>query len=303
MDRSRRTAAAFDVSGIDAAGCVPMTRAGGSGSWDRRAVAATSGEQTRWLSRTIETEIIPRLMLVHGGRRPGELAEADGSAELPDAAQVERFATLTLGGELEPLLDEVRRLRAGGLGLEAVYLHLLAPSARRLGTLWESDELGFAEVTLGLWRLQQVMHELGAAFQHAGGCNADGRRALLAPVPGSQHTLGLFMVAEFFRRAGWDVWGDATVSAAQIVRAVRDGWFDVVGLSIGSEVHVHALASVILDMRKASRNPSMLVLIGGPIVASSPGLVASVGADAWAEDAEQAVAHAERMLVRRAAAS
>ena len=36
-----------------------------------------------------------------------------------------------------------------------------------------------------------------------------GRRALLVSVPGEQHSFGVTMVAEFFRRAGWDAWTGA----------------------------------------------------------------------------------------------
>ena len=160
-----------------------------------------------------------------------------------------------------------------------------------------------SEVTVGLWRLQQVMHELGPLFQDTLDVCIQPRRAILVPVPGSQHTMGLFMVAEFFRRAGWDVWGDAMVSMRDIVAAAHDEWFDLVGLSVGSETQVDALASVILEVRKASRNRGLLVLIGGPIVASTPGLVSQVGADATAEDAPQAVRQAECLLAERSVAS
>jgi methanogenic corrinoid protein MtbC1 len=303
MDRSRQDASANDASGIDGLTCTPNgSRRVANGAWDLSAADAEASEQTQWLSRTIETEIIPRLMLAHR-RGQADLETLLTPASRPSTQQVDEFALLTLGSQLQPLLEYVRNARASGLALETLYLELLAPAARRLGALWEADQLSFTEVTLGLWRLQQVMHELGAAFQYtAQPPGQTTRRAILAPVPGSQHTLGLFMVSEFFRRAGWDVWGDATVTAPQIVAAARSEWFDIVGLSVGSEAHFAALASVILDVRKASRNRSLVVIIGGPIVASTPGLVARVGADATAEDAPQAVMQAESLLAERSAA-
>lgn len=259
---------------------------------------ADSGEQTRWLARTIETEIIPRLMLAHRGVQH-EFPLSPRVRTEPNADEVVELARLVVHNDASVSTAFVAGLRAAGMSLDVIYLDLLAPAARHLGALWEADLCPFADVTLGLWRLQQVMHGLGSAFQDEAAYKVHARRAMLVPVPGSQHTLGLFMVAEFFRRAGWDVWGDAMVSSHDIVTAVRAEWFDVVGISVATEAQFETLASVILAVRKASQNRSLVVIIGGPIVASTPGLVARVGADATADDAPQAVVQAETLVAER----
>jgi methanogenic corrinoid protein MtbC1 len=292
MDRLSSEASVKDSASSDPSNC---DRPHAGGLWGPLADADAS-EQTRWLARTIETEIVPRLMLVHRG---AHAASGGPAPAQPDAQQVEEFALLALGADAEATRGHVRRLRAAGMALETIYLHLLAPAARHLGAMWEADLCGFSEVTLGLWRLQQVMHDLGPVFQDDAECRLQTRRAILVPVPGSQHTLGLFMVSEFFRRAGWQVWGDATVSTQEIVSAARKEWFDIVGFSVGSETHVATLASVILEVRKASRNRGLVVLIGGPIVNATPGLTALVGADASAEDAPRAVQQAESLVAER----
>lgn len=256
-----------------------------------------------WIAETIETQIIPRLLLAH---RSGGAALAPSGAGLaqpprPTDEDTTELAQLVLGQVPTAGLDYVRDMRRSGVALEAIFLELLAPAARRLGALWEADLCSFADVTVGLWRLQQVVHELSPAF-HAGAPLAmQSRRAILVPVPGSQHTLGLFMVAEFFRRAGWYVWGDAMVSAREIGEAVRREWFDVLGLSIGSETHLDVLARLIAEMRGASHNPALAVLVGGPIVLADPSVVARVGADGTATDAPDAVGQAERLVSARAA--
>jgi methylmalonyl-CoA mutase cobalamin-binding domain/chain len=124
---------------------------------------------------------------------------------------------------------------------------------------------------------------------------------MLVPVPGSQHTMGLFMVAQFFRHAGWDVWGDAALSEEEILAAARTRHFDLIGFSIGSETHVERLSSVILEVRKASRNEKLVVVVGGPIILADPGLVAQVGADGSGADAAEAVEQAESLVAQRAA--
>jgi methanogenic corrinoid protein MtbC1 len=260
---------------------------------------------TRWLAQTIETEIIPRLMLAHQDVRRDsvvlEFPRPSHATTRPRDDDVAELARRVLGRDPQDGIDFVRRMRLSGVALDVIYLDLLARTARYLGELWEADLCPFADVTIGLWRLQQVMHDLGRSAESE--CEYDGpvRRAILVPVPGSQHTMGLFMVAEFFRRAGWDVWGDAAVSANEIIAAAHARWFDLIGISIGSEVHVEQLSSVILDVRKASRNPALTVIVGGPIIVSNPELVARVGADGTADDAARAVEQAEIMVAKRAA--
>ena len=72
---------------------------------------------------------------------------------------------------------------------------------------------------------------------------------MLVPLPGSQHTLGLFMVSEFFARAGWRVWGELAATEADILRMAKTQWFDVDGLIrkraraiSGSQTHDHGSA-------------------------------------------------------------
>ncbi len=258
------------------------------------------GEQAQWLARTIEAEIIPRLMLAHQSARLS-LADSPVTGAAPCEDNVIELAQLVIGRDAHGSLDYVRAMQFSGVALEVIYLDLLAPTARRLGALWDADLCSFADVTIGLWRLQQVMHELAQTNDVEVESRVPGRRAMLVPVPGSQHTMGLLMVSSFFRRAGWEVWGDAAVSVDDILVAARSEWFDMVGLSIGSVTMIDQLASVILDVRKASRNKNLAVMVGGPIISADPSLVATVGADGMAGDAAQAVEQAESLVAGRAA--
>ena len=254
-----------------------------------------------WLRRTIETEIIPRLMLAH---RPVGIAAPDrgeDDADVLDRDDVEAFTRMVLADEVDACAAFVGALRERGIGLEQVYLGLIAPAARRLGTMWEGDDCDFAQVTLGLWRLQNLMFDLAPQLPAAWAARPDSpRRALLAAAPGSQHTLGLLMVSEFFRRAGWDVWSDPCASEGDLTALVRSEWFDLIGLSVGMDGHVEPLGSVILGLRRASRNPTVGIMVGGPILAGRPRLTSEVAADFSAADAREAVERAEAFVALRA---
>ncbi len=251
--------------------------------------------QMGWLLSTIETEIIPRLVKAH--RVSG--AAPVVAAVRPREGAVEELAQIILDNRAGMAAGHIDALRADGVSLETIYLDVLTPAARRLGEWWDADLCDFTQVTIGLWRLQQLMYELSPAFQDDAQRGVQLHRAMLVPVPGSQHTLGLLMVAEFFRRAGWGVWGDPAAAEAELVEAAQTSWFDVVGFSVGAVSQLSNLKSAITAIRRASLNPKIVVMVGGPVFIDTPALVAEVGADGTAADAALAVEAATALIPQR----
>lgn len=246
------------------------------------------------LVQTIEGEIIPRLMLAHR-EAPSARSRAD-SGLTPGPADVEELVRLVLAHEADVACAFASALREQGVPDEALYLDLLAPAARRLGDLWSADLSDFSEVTVGLVRLQRVAHSLRGYLPEEDEPSAGGRRALLVAVPGEQHTFGLSLVAELFRRAGWSVTSEPLRTAQDLLDLVRREWFSIVGLSVSGDTRMAGLASVILGVRRVSRNRAIGVLVGGRIFNERPDLVAQVGADATAPDGRQAVVQAQSLL-------
>ena len=248
------------------------------------------------IARTVELEVVPRLVLARRAVADHP-AVAPAGGHAPSAADIVELTGLALahdtGAAVATFVDS---LRSRGATMQALYLDLLAPTARRLGELWVADLCHFADVTLAVCRLQKVVHDLGPAFRRETRVRENGRRALLVPVPQEQHSFGLLMVADFFRRAGWEVSGGPLEARGDLVAAVRDEWFAVVGLSVGSERQLDTAAAGVRAVRRASRNRSVGVMVGGPVFVEHPEFVALVGADATAADGQEAVRHAQGLL-------
>lgn len=248
------------------------------------------------LARTIEHEIIPRLMLAHRAvAEPLLVATADSSEEITDH-DVERFAKLVLSHDEDMALGTVEALLERDVAVERIYVELLGRTARFLGELWEQDLCSFTDVTVGLGRLQRVLRELSPAFGRGVPHALDGRRVLLLPSPGEQHTFGLAMVAEFFRRAGWDVTGDTWGANADVAQLVSTEWFDVVGFSLGAATHLTGLATTIAAVRHGTCNRHVAILVGGPLFGLHPEFVDLVGADGMSIDGREAPALAESLI-------
>jgi methanogenic corrinoid protein MtbC1 len=247
------------------------------------------------LARTIEADVIPRLVQAH--RQSSTAANSDaGPARAPSREQVVLFVGLIVGDSDSELQRAVDRHRRDGMSVEALYLELFAPAARLLGEMWSDDVCDFSTVTVALGRLQRLLRELSPAFGREVEYPANGRRVLFAQPSGEQHSFGLSMVAEFFRRDGWDVFGVSGPAAGDPAAQVREEWADVVGLSIGSERRLDWLRQCIAAVRQSSRNPAVMVMVGGPIFVLHPDWVAGVGADATAGDGREAPRVAARLL-------
>ncbi|MCJ2067517.1 cobalamin B12-binding domain-containing protein [Methylobacterium sp. J-030] len=249
------------------------------------------------LSRVIEGEILPRLMLAH---RPdaGRRAPADRAVTPPEIAA---FSALLLAPGPVDLDGEIAALRDGGLPLARLLLDLLAPAARHLGALWEEDACDFLAVTEALGRLQAISRRLCLELESES-APIGGRSVLLLPCPGETHRFGLSIVASFFREAGWDVTTAVPAPGLDPLALLASDWFEVVGLSLSADVLLPVLSETVAEVRRASRNPGVRVLVGGPYFARHGGEAGIVGADACALDACLAPAAAEALLDRRALA-
>ena len=273
----------------------PWTGAGGRPDGDQKVPEATQEvDQDRMarLVRTIEGEIVPRLVIT---RRVSPTAECSKERvfRAPDASDVQELVRLLLAHDVAVASGYVEAVRSRGATLENVCLDLLAPAARGLGVMWEEDECDFMQVTVGLCRLHQLLREISAEFRPEDAETSSDRTVLLAPIPGEQHTFGVMLVAQFLRRAGWDVWHEFPDSLSSILEVVRQNSFAVVGLSVGCETRLEDVASLIRAIRGGSRNRSVGILVGGPVLSLNPDAAKLVGADATAADGLQAVAQAD----------
>jgi MerR family transcriptional regulator, light-induced transcriptional regulator len=151
-------------------------------------------------------------------------------------------------------------------------------------------------VTICLGRLQRLLREWSPSFGTEVEHPANGRRILLAQHHEEHHSFGLSMVAEFFRCAGWEVLGGVGGAVPDPSAQVSREWFDAVGFSIGSETRIDWLKERIAQVRKVTRNRSVVVLVGGPLFVLQPAWAQSVGADASGHDGGQAPKLAEDLL-------
>jgi len=258
--------------------------------------SATAYDGRLTLLRTIEGEVIPRLVLAHLGRVSD--AACDNSVAIrPGVSEVRHLTELVISGQMTEATSYLQGLFYLGMPPEVVYLDLLAPVARKLGVMWERDQVDFVAVTLGLRRLQQLAHQISEnADVGEMATTKSGYRALIVTLPGEQHVFGTQIVGDMLRRAGWDIWDAPGATETDIIGLIKNEWFAVVGISISAPEQLEPLALIIRQIRRQSLNRAVRIMVGGHSFAENPDWVALVGADATATDGRDAVLKAERLL-------
>jgi MerR family transcriptional regulator, light-induced transcriptional regulator len=231
------------------------------------------------------------------------------------ASEVRVLARLAIEADVSVAQAFVTNVVGRGVQVEQIYLQLLAPSIELLGTMWESDDLNFSLLTIACGRLQKVMFGLeDIPSKQSALLTTEGQqigRIFLSAVPGSQHSLGLQMLADIFRKNGWSVETGFARKQNDILKAINCCEYDVIGFSIGSSILLPALTSLVSALKASMTHAATPLMVGGPLFSNSvdqslcPSVIEVRGVDFLSSDAIAALnwANAQLLKARKHAAT
>lgn len=267
-----------------------------------------SPTQIELLLKTVESELIPRLFVNHMMDVPSTSPLVENRSTEPEPgewssdANVSTFAGMCISNDPERLDQHVTDLLAQGVTLESIFLFLLAPAARHLGDGWIADQLSFVDVHLGLCRLHQLICECETIGYRSENLTLAGESVLLTCAPGENHTFGVTMVADFFRRYGWQVSNLCGLDTDFLIARLASTHYTAVGFSLHNEYNYSALASIIRQVKEESCNKDLFVMVGGDYFIRNPNKVEMIGAEVFATDGRQAVLKATEVSKLRSRA-
>ncbi len=221
--------------------------------------------------------VVPQLV---GPQPDGADGQQPGAEASPRAAEL---AELLVAPDQEAALALIEELHAAGHAAAPLYAAVFEPAARSLGDLWSEDFCTEFDVTLGLSRLQTALRMLtaGAARRQPG--RSDPPAVLIAPEPGELHRLGAALDGSVLSQAGWSPHSAFPADDGGLLEVLASGWFDVLDLSLSAAFRrEHRLAQVrqtIEQARRVSRNPALVVAVGGRVFAEERRARRAVGAD------------------------
>ena len=191
------------------------------------------------------------------------------------SAEIDTLVAALLSDRHAAAADMLTGLQADGVPISEVYIGYITGAARRLGKMWDDDEVGFLQVTLATSRLTAIICGLKKIFYDREGGTT--RRAMFAACPGESHVMGVSMAADLFRREGWEIDLEIGQDHEDLLMAQHLGGYPVVGLSASSGAMIMPLARVIRAMRLLT--PGALIYVAGEITHLHPDIAETVAAD------------------------
>ena len=243
----------------------------------------------------VESQIIPRLLVSERIGKP-HLTLVSSSKTMPSIKEIEIFIDLCLSKSSKDAQSFVDDFLDKGLSKEDIFLELITPAAKYLGSQWDDDRMDFSQVNLGLVRLHSIANEIRCTSKSDQFAKGKARRVLIASAPGSMHMLGTTIVADFFRKEDWQVVVAISSSANELIQTVSNEWFDVLGLSLSIDQQLTGLADLIDQFKSLSLNPRMVVMLGGHIFSAKKLDANDFGANGICDNAKHAVDLAASLL-------
>lgn len=174
-----------------------------------------------------------------------------------------------------PAIAEI--LRAGRATQAQIIDGYIPACARRLGRDWEMDRVSFALVTLGVARLQQLLHvftdDVSADMADAGCASS----VLLIVPPGEQHTLGASVLTSQLRRKGVSVCLRYAPGLQDLSPLLDSRRFDAALITVGSEERVEVCAKLVKTLTQLSKG-TLRIAVGGAVGDSCRGPLMDSGA-------------------------
>lgn len=190
---------------------------------------------------------------------------------------------------------QIADLRRAGVSVERIYHEYLAVAARELGARWDRDKVRFQDVGIATARIYGIISALREEAPEY--VISKGRSLAFAAVPGEQHTLGVEMAVDGFRRAGWDVTHLVDMSHEDLLGAMQEPDLALLGLSASGRGSRAALVRLLVALRLD--RPDLAILLSGDIVNTDPTLAQQFGIDGVVRDIPEALRVVERLIGTR----
>ncbi|MGL5115504.1 MAG: cobalamin B12-binding domain-containing protein [Beijerinckiaceae bacterium] len=257
------------------------------------------GSRQSIIAEAIRLRAMPGLLSRHGaGRSPSVESlslESGGTITLQD---IDNLVALVISPDTQLAEVYLALVTARGISRAVVAETLFVQTARRLGELWSTDGCTSADVTLGTGRLMRLLHS--SAMPQALPADAPSQgRILLASFPGDSQLLGVAVLDDCLRTAGWDTGLLLGPAHGQIEERLSCQTHDILCLSLARRDSIEDAGALIRNARAQSANAGLLVIVTGEAFRLPGADLAGLSADALALDFQSAVTAIKNLLRSR----
>ncbi len=209
-------------------------------------------------------------------------------------ATAEKYLQLLLNGKRNQASQLILQEVENGVPVKELYLQVFQPVQHEIGRLWQLNKVSVAQEHYCTAATQMIMSQL---YPHIFNSERNGLRLVATCISGDLHEVGIRMVADFFEMEGWDTFYlGANTPIESIIRTLREQEANLLIVSATMAYHVRAVADLIQAIRRDTTLNSVKIMVGGYPFNVAPELWQSVGADAHAFNASEALEKASTLV-------
>lgn len=206
----------------------------------------------------------------------------------------DRYLLLLFEGDQEGAVKLILQVLGQGTSIEDIYTEILEPALRHIGTLWDQGRIHVGQEHFVSESTQMIMAQLQPYMRT--NIKKD-RRVIILCTGGEQHSIGAKMLTDFFSKDGWNAYYLGTnMPTDGLIKSIEDLSPDLLALSITLPLHVNTAADLIFALRANPSCSNLKIMVGGSAFNRSPELWRTIGADAYAKTAEEAVSVANQLI-------
>ena len=182
------------------------------------------------------------------------------------------------------------------IAIKEVLTEGLIPGIRTVGELFNSGEYFLPELITGGKAMQAALEHINPFLEKLDRSESSSPgKFLIGTVKGDMHDIGKLIVVMMLKSNRWEVTDlGIDVSAEQFCNAVRDGNYDIVGMSCLLTMTMPQAALTINALKEAGLKKNIKIMVGGaPVTKAS---AERMGADGYGENAWEAVTVGEELL-------
>lgn len=220
--------------------------------------------------------------------RIGRTASICGQTSKIDLELFDRFFQAAWHGEAAACRDVVAFAYTIGVSGQTIADDYIPAIAKKMGDMWCADTMSFAEVTIGVARLQAMLRNLGPEWTADLEADPDAPIILLTTLQEAYHTLGAMVMAGQLRRRGFSVRLALNPGPQDLTRQTQTIAFDAVFISASQTEGLEKIRRMVEFLRACSSD-TLQIVVGGGILDVGPDIAPLVGADLGTSDIDKAI--------------
>jgi methanogenic corrinoid protein MtbC1 len=206
----------------------------------------------------------------------------------------EKYLQFLLNGKRNAASQLILNEVETGTAVKDLYLEVFQPVQHEIGRLWQLNKISVAQEHYCTAATQMIMSQL---YQYIFNTERNGFRLVATCISGDMHEVGIRMVADFFEMEGWDTFYlGANTPIDSILRTLREQEANLLMVSATMAYHVRAVADLIQAVKRDPALKSVKIMVGGYPFNVASELWSSIGADAHANNAMEALKKAGQLI-------